>query len=79
MNSRIQSRSSELYSNSAIGIYDNIPIAFIIAIVSGICIIFGYIILIFSICIGGGYAYFEVNRKKIVYDHDLEEYDICNV
>ena len=73
----VLSRNSESYSNSVIGINDDMPIAFMIVILSGICIICSCIILIFSVCIGGGCAYFEVNRKKMV--HSLKESDICNV
>ena len=73
----ILSRNSKSYSNSAIGIDDNMPIALImIAIITGICIICGCIILIFYVCVGGC-VYFDVNKQKM--PNGLEESDICNV
>ena len=69
----VDSRDSKLYSKS-IGIDDKRSIAFMITIVSGISIICGCIILIFSISIGCGCAYFKANRKKIV-----NGFESCNI
>ena len=56
--------------------YNESKALIMIAIVCGICIICGCIILIFSVCVGGC-TYFKVNRKKIV--NGLQESDICNL
>ena len=53
---------------------DNMWMVFMIAIISGMCIICCCIIFVFSICIGGGCIYFTSNRKKMA--NCLEESDI---
>ena len=70
----LDSRISKPYSKSAIGIASNMSLALMSAGVTGICILCGFIALILSVCIGGGCAYFKVNRKKMV--TSLEESDI---
>ena len=73
LHTHVLSRSSKSYSK-----YRSImSIAFMIAIISGICIICYCIILILSVCIGTKYAYFKSNRKKMV--NGLEKCDIYNV
>ena len=74
----LDSRNSKSYSKS-VGTDSNMSLALIsmIASVTGICIFCGLVVLIVSVCIGGGCAYFKLKRKKIV--TSLEESDICNV
>ena len=54
---------------------DKMWMAFMIAIISGICIFCVCIILIFSVCMGGGCAYITSNRKKMA--NCLEGSDIA--